>query len=52
MDVKSAFFNSPIKEGMHVEQPPRFEDSEYPSHVYKLSKVLYGLKQALRAWYE
>jgi hypothetical protein len=52
MDVKSAFLNGPIKEEVYVEQPPGFEDSEYPNHVYKLSKVLYGLKQATRAWYE
>jgi hypothetical protein len=52
MDVKSAFLNGPIKEEVYVEQPPGFEDSEYPSHVYKLSKALFGLKQAPRAWYE
>jgi hypothetical protein len=52
MDVKSAFLNGPIKEEVYVEQPPGFEDSEYPNYVYKLSKVLYGLKQAPRAWYE
>jgi hypothetical protein len=52
MDVKSAFLNGPIKEEVYVEQPPGFKDSEYPSHVYKLSKALYGLKQAPRAWYE
>jgi hypothetical protein len=52
MDVKSAFLNGPIKEEVYVEQPPSFEDSEYPNHVYKLSKALYGLKQAQRAWYE
>jgi hypothetical protein len=52
MDVKSAFLNGPIKEEVYVEQPPRFEDDRYPDHVYKLCKVLYGLKQALRAWYE
>jgi hypothetical protein len=52
MDVKSAFLNGPIKEEVYVEQPPGFEDSEYPNHVYKLSKALYGLKQARRAWYE
>jgi hypothetical protein len=52
MDVKSAFLNGPIKEEVYVEQPPDFEDSEYPNHVYKLSKALYGLKQAPRAWYE
>jgi hypothetical protein len=52
MDVKTALLNSPIKEEVYVEQPPGFEDSEYSSHVYKLSKALYGLKQAPRAWYE
>jgi hypothetical protein len=52
MDVKSAFLNGPIKEEVYVEQPPGFEDSEYPNHVYKLSKALYGLKQAPKAWYE
>ena len=35
-----------------MDQPPGFEDSEYPNHVYRLSKALYELKQAPRAWYE
>jgi hypothetical protein len=52
MDVKSVFLNGPIKKEVYVEQPPGFEDSEYPNHVYKLSKALYGLKQAPRSWYE
>jgi hypothetical protein len=52
MDVKSAFLNGPIKEEVYVEQPPGFEDSEYPNHIYKLTKALYGLKQAPRVWYE
>jgi hypothetical protein len=52
MDVKSAFLNSPIQEVVFVEQPPGFEDSKFPSHVFKLQKALSGLKQAPRAWYE
>jgi hypothetical protein len=49
MDMKIAFLNGPIKEEVYVEQPPGFEDDRYPDHIYKLSKTLYGLKQALRA---
>jgi hypothetical protein len=44
MDVKSAFLNGPIKVKVYVEKPLVFEDSEYPNHVYKLSKAFYGLK--------
>ena len=49
IDVKSAFFNSTIKEEVYIEQPPGFEDHQFPNHIYKLNQALYGLKQALRA---
>jgi hypothetical protein len=52
MDVKSAFLNGKINELAFVEQPPGFEDSMKPNHVFKLSKALHGLKQTPRAWYE
>jgi hypothetical protein len=52
MDVKSSFHSGPIKEEVYVEKPPSFEDCEYPSHVYKLSKAFYGLKQASRELHE
>ncbi|GJZ44027.1 retrovirus-related pol polyprotein from transposon TNT 1-94 [Tanacetum coccineum] len=52
MDMKSAFLNGKISEEVYVQQPPVFESSEFPDHVYKLDKALYGLKQAPRAWYE
>jgi hypothetical protein len=51
MDVKSAFLNGVIQEEVYVRQPPDFENPKYPDRVYKLSKVLYGLKQAQQAWY-
>ena len=52
MDVKSAFLNGPLNELIYVKQPPGFEDTKFPNHVYKLDKALYGLKQAPCAWYE
>ncbi|GJS10442.1 putative ribonuclease H-like domain-containing protein [Tanacetum coccineum] len=52
MDVKSAFLYGKIKEEVYVCQPPRFEDPDFHDRVYKVEKALYGLHQALRAWYE
>ncbi|GJW18202.1 retrovirus-related pol polyprotein from transposon TNT 1-94 [Tanacetum coccineum] len=52
MDVKTAFFNGELKEEVYVSQPEGFIDQDNPSHVYKLKKALYSLKQAPRAWYE
>ncbi|GJV35510.1 retrovirus-related pol polyprotein from transposon TNT 1-94 [Tanacetum coccineum] len=40
-----------LKEEVYVKQPPSFESSEFPNHVFKLDKVLYGLRQAPKAWY-
>jgi hypothetical protein len=51
MDVKSDFLNGVIQEEVYVRQPPGFESSKYLDRVYKLSKALYGLKPAPRAWY-
>ncbi|GKE56069.1 retrovirus-related pol polyprotein from transposon TNT 1-94, partial [Tanacetum coccineum] len=52
MDVKTTFLNGILREEVYVSQPDRFVDPENPNHVYKLKKSLYGLKQALRAWYD
>ncbi|XP_047269155.1 uncharacterized mitochondrial protein AtMg00810-like [Capsicum annuum] len=35
-----------------MSQPPGFTDARYPNHVCKIHKVLYGLKQTPRAWFE
>ncbi|GKC83844.1 putative ribonuclease H-like domain-containing protein [Tanacetum coccineum] len=52
MDVKSAFLYGIIKEEVYVCQPPGFEDPHFLDKVYKVEKALYGLHQALRAWYK
>nr|GEZ36164.1 hypothetical protein [Tanacetum cinerariifolium] len=51
MDVKSAFLYGKIDEEVYVSQPPGFIDPKFPNKVYKVVKALYGLHQALRAWY-
>ncbi|GJR35685.1 retrotransposon protein, putative, ty1-copia subclass [Tanacetum coccineum] len=52
MDVKMAFLNGLLKEGVYVAQPDGFFDPDHPEKVYRLSNALYGLKQAPRAWYD
>nr|GEW15685.1 Gag-Pol polyprotein [Tanacetum cinerariifolium] len=49
MDIKTAFMHGSLKEDVYVCQPKGFIDADYPSHVYKLKKVLYGLNQAPKA---
>nr|GEU77356.1 hypothetical protein [Tanacetum cinerariifolium] len=52
MDVKTDFLNVELKEEVYVSQPEGFVDQDNPSHVYKLKKAIYDLKQAPRLWYD
>jgi len=51
MDVKTAFLNGNIDEEVYIEQSVDFEVNSRDSHVCRLKKALYDLKQASRAWY-
>ena len=51
LDVKTAFLNGDIQENVYVAQPKGFKIAGQEHLVYKLSKALYGLRQAPRAWY-
>jgi hypothetical protein len=51
MDVKIVFLNGVIEEEVYIEQPQGFEVEDRKSHVWKLKKALYELKQAPRVWY-
>nr|GFA79738.1 hypothetical protein [Tanacetum cinerariifolium] len=52
INVKSAFLYGTIEDEVYVSQPLGFIDLLFPNKVYKVDKALYGLHQALRAWYE
>nr|GEW49714.1 hypothetical protein [Tanacetum cinerariifolium] len=49
MDVKTAFLHGSMKEDVYVCQPEGFIDADHPSHVYKLKKAIYRLKQEPKA---
>ena len=51
MDVKTTFLNGMIEEEVYIEQPQGFEVEDRRTHVCKMKKALYDLKQAPRAWY-
>jgi hypothetical protein len=51
MDLKTIFLNGEVEQEVYIEQPEGFIIHDKRSHVCKLKKVLYGLKQTPRAWY-
>jgi hypothetical protein len=50
MDVKSAYLNGDLEEDIYMAQPEGYEAATQEQLVCKLSKILYGLKQAGRTW--
>lgn len=50
LHVKSAFLNGELEEEVYITQPEGFINKDKPKLVYKLSKALYGLRKAPRAW--
>jgi hypothetical protein len=51
MDVKTTFLHGKIEQEVFVEQPDGFVLHNKGTHVCKLRKALYGIKQAHRVWY-
>ena len=51
MNVKTSFLNGVVEEEVYVEKPLGFETHDMESHVCRLKKAVYSLKQAPRTWY-
>ena len=54
IDIKGAYLNGELTsdEVIYMRQPPGYESREYPHHICRLCKTLYGLKQSGRSWYQ
>lgn len=52
MEINNAFLNGKLKESVFMHQPEGFIDPARPNYICKLTKAIYSLKQALRAWFD
>ena len=51
LDIKTAFLNGELEETIYMQQPEGYAEGG-PNTVCHLSKSLYGLRQAPRAWHK
>lgn len=52
LDVNNAFLKGNLQEQVFMAQPKGYVNPDFPNHVCRLQKTIYGLKQTPRAWYE
>lgn len=51
LDIQNTFLHEDLEEAVCMKQLPDFVNSDFPLHVCKLKKSIYGLKQTPRAWF-
>ena len=51
IDIQNAFLHDTLSEEVFMSQPPGYQHPIYPTHVCKLQRAIYGLKQAPQAWF-
>lgn len=52
MDVETTFMHGDPQEEVFLKQFLGFDLEHFPCYVYRLDKVVYGLKQDLNSWYD
>ena len=52
LDVECAFLHGDLREAVFMAQPQGYINPTKPTHVCRMIKSIYGLRQAPRAWYE
>lgn len=51
LDVSNAFLHGHLTKQVFMRQPPSFIHLECPTHICKLNKDIYGLKQSPQNWF-
>jgi hypothetical protein len=52
LDIKNAFLHGDLHEEVYMKIPHRFDTAQTKGKVLRLKKILYGLKQSPRAWFD
>ena len=52
LDIKNAFLHGDLQEEVYIEQPSGYVAQGESHKVCRLKKVIYGLKQSPRAWFD
>ena len=52
LNVKNAFLHGDLKEKVYIEKPLGYAENNPETHVCRLRRAIYGIKQASRSWFD